>query len=281
MRRLGGGVRFEAYLAWDETLFAPVVVKVLRPSMVSSDRALRALAREADLARRLGHPSLVRGFSAVLDGPRPHVVLEYLEGPRLSTLLRRHGALPLEQALPLGLELCSVLHYLAASDVVHLDVKPANIVMGAPPRLIDLSLARSHSAASALVDAIGTDAYMAPEQCLPGVSDPAGPAADVWGLGATLYEALSGRPAFPGGQMGAGPGEQWPQLVRRPGPLPRSVPSPLAQVIEATLDPDPNARPAAAEVAGCLEPLVAALPRPVLAGFLPAPRRERSRPRRR
>jgi serine/threonine protein kinase len=120
---LGGGRRYEAYLAWDEHLHALVVAKLLRPGLVSDDRALEALAAEARLLGALAHPLLLRSFGAVLDGPRPHVVLEHIEGPRLSTLIRRSG-LALEQLLPLGLDLVRLLRYLAAEQVLRLDVKP-------------------------------------------------------------------------------------------------------------------------------------------------------------
>jgi len=120
---LGGGRRYEAYLAWDEHLHALVVAKLLRPGLVGDDRALEALAAEARLLGALAHPLLLRSFGAVLDGPRPHVVLEHIEGPRLSTLIRRSG-LALEQLLPLGLDLVRLLRYLAAEQVLHLDVKP-------------------------------------------------------------------------------------------------------------------------------------------------------------
>ncbi|MGQ0625461.1 MAG: serine/threonine-protein kinase [Sporichthyaceae bacterium] len=280
VRRLGGGIRFEAYLAWDETLFAPAVVKILRPDFVADARSLRALRREAEHGTRLGHPSLVRCFDLVDIGERPHLMLEFLDGPRLSTLLRRYGPLPAEQSVPLGLELCSVAHYMAAKNIVHLDIKPSNIVMGSPPRLIDLSIARTLEQAAGLEDPVGTDAYMAPEQCTPGIPAPMGSPADVWGVGATLYEAVSGAPPFRRGSNAteATPEQQWPQLIERPPALPKSVPPAFASAILACLDPDPTARPRAAELAGCIEPLLAALPRPVLAGFLPKGRRRAAEP---
>ena len=93
------------------------------------------------MLRTLAHPMLLRSYGAQLGGERPHLVLEHIEGPRLSTLMRRYG-MSLEQLLPLALNLCAVLHYLAHERVVHLDVKPSNIIMGGEPRLIDLSIAR-------------------------------------------------------------------------------------------------------------------------------------------
>jgi serine/threonine protein kinase len=152
---------------------------------------------------------------------------------------------------------------------VHLDVKPDNIVMGIPPRLIDLSVARSFERAARLNGTVGTDAYMAPEQCdTDSFAGRIGPAADVWGLAATLFHAVSGRVPFPREKDDRYAEEltvRFPQLVRDPEPLPRDVPPELVELLIGGLDPDPDRRPAAAEFAVGLEPLVAALPRKVSA----------------
>jgi serine/threonine protein kinase len=235
LRRIGGGRRYETFLAWDDHRLAVLVAKALRPDQARVPAAVSELAREAALLERLAHPVLVRGFGAQPGGRFPHLVLEHLEGPTLRDLLDRHGPLALEQLLPLGLHLASALHYLAAEGVVHLDVKPANVVMGAPPRLIDLSVARTLPEAAAVRTPVGTGAYMAPEQVAP--DGRLGPAADVFGLCATVYEATAGR--------------------RAPEPLPRRTPPALAALLRAGLDPDPACRPTAAEVAHALEPLVA------------------------
>ncbi len=265
LRRLGGGVRYEVLLVWDDARFAVLVAKVLRPDQLEDPAAWRDLRREADALRRLAHPSLVRGFDAVLDGRFPHLLIEHLEGPTLLSLLERHGALPPEQALPLALHVAAALHYLAGEDTVHLDVKPSNVVMGAPPRLIDLSVTRSCADAAQLRRPVGTDAYMAPELCEP-ARGPAGPPADVFGLGATLHHALAGRPPFPrpdGARSSADPAVRFPQLVRGPERLPRALPPRLAELVRAALDADPARRPTAAAFAAGLEPLVAELgPRP-------------------
>ncbi|HET6547579.1 MAG TPA: serine/threonine-protein kinase [Solirubrobacter sp.] len=258
LSRISGGRRYEALLVWDEHRLAVLVAKVLRPDQATEPLALRELAREAELVARLAHPVVVRGFGAVLDGRFPHLVLEHLDGPTLDELVRRDGALALEQLLPLGLHVASALHYLAAEDVVHLDVKPSNIVMGGPPRLIDLSVARTRDEATALRSPLGTDAYMAPEQCEP--DGRLGPPADVFGLAATLYTGVTGERPFPPCE------ERWPQLTQRPHPLPRRTPRPLAEALLAGLDPDPAARPTAAQFAARLEPLVAALPRRMTLG---------------
>jgi serine/threonine protein kinase len=268
-RKLGGGERYEAYLGWHERLFAPVVVKVVRPDLVEDSATMRGLRREVEMLQRLSHPVVVRSFDADLESERPHVVLEHLDGPRLSSLLRRFGPLSMEQLLPLGLELCSALHYLSTERVVHLDVKPSNIIMGAPPRLIDLSIARSLDAAARLDHVTGTDAYLAPEQADPPRSGRPGSPADIFGLGVTLYEGLTGERPFRKGSRDkdAAPEDSWPQLVEAPAPLPGDIPEFVASPILACLDPEPSGRPTAAELADRLQPLVEALPRPVLGGL--------------
>lgn len=259
---LGGGSDFEVYLGWDEHLHSLVVIKLVRPPLVADARALHALAREAGLLERLGHPVIVRGFDAVLEGDRPHLVLEHLEGPTLSATIRRTGPLELEQLVPLGFQLASGLQYLANEDVVHMDVKPGNVILGAPPRLVDLSIARSVQAARRLRHPIGTDAYMAPEQCDPRLAD-LGPAADVWGLGATLFEAASGSVPFPrpDGVDREDPLERFPQLAREGRPVLRDGPPDLAEIVSDCLVFEPSKRPSAAEVADRLEPLIGAMRR--------------------
>jgi serine/threonine protein kinase len=274
---LGGGRRYEAYLAWDERLFTLVVAKILRPDQVDDPRARGELVREAEALETLQHPVLPRCFDARLDGEHPHLVLEFLDGPRLSTLIRRYGPLAMEQVLPLALQLCSALAYMAETGMVHLDVKPKNIIMGAPPRLIDLSIARTITAARSTTGSIGTDAYMAPEQCGLDGHGEMGPASDVWGLGVTLYESLSGTLPFPRGRRGAGPAERFPQLALEPAALPGDHPDQLSAAVLSCLERRPEDRPSAVEVAQILQPLAADLPRPqILPKLQPRTRRRPS-----
>jgi serine/threonine protein kinase len=270
LRRLGGGRRYEVFLVWDDHRLAVLVAKVLRPDLAGDAAAVRELRREAELLARLAHPVIVRGYDAALEGSFPHLLTEHLEGPTLQTLLERHGPVGLEQLLPLAMHVAAALHYLAAEGIAHLDVKPDNVVMGAPPRLIDLSVARTAAQARRIDRPTGTDAYMAPEQCDPAASPGAiGPPADVFGLGATLHHAVAGERPFPrppGAAASGDPEARFPQLVGGPAPLPRRTPAPVASVLSAMLARDPAARPTAAEVAGALEPMVAELPRRLVLG---------------
>jgi serine/threonine protein kinase len=270
LQLLGGGHKYEAYLAFDEELQSVVVAKLLRPHLVTEESALRIMRAEAEALRRLNHPVLLRCFGVEADGPKPHLVLEHLEGPRLSTLLRKQKRLALEQVIPLGLQLSSALHYMHRQRMVHLDVKPRNIIMGGPPKLIDLSVARSFDQAKDATQPIGTDAYMAPEQCEPKLMGGMSPKSDVYGWGVSMYEAITGVLPYPRLDSDGDDGERFPQLHLNPLPLPPDAPPVLAELIMSCLEKRPERRPFQTDIAERLEPFIAALPRRiVLSRFRP------------
>lgn len=276
-RALGGGSAYEVWSAFDEVLHSPVVVKMVRPDQVDDPQTLEGLDREADVLKHLNHPSIVRGFHVELDGPRPLLVLENVDGPRLSSNVRRHGQLPDFQLYPLALELLSTAHYMRHSSVAHLDIKPSNIILSAPATLIDLSVARHVDDAATLTHPIGTDAYMAPEQCLPQELGRPGAASDIWGIGATLFHAAAGRRPYErrsGLDKGtASPGELWPQTAASRPTLPTFVDPRFAAIVDACLAHDPTDRPEPRELARQLEPLMDGLPRAKLSGKISLARR--------
>jgi serine/threonine protein kinase len=250
LQLLGGGNRFEAWLGIDDLLATQVVIKMLRPAYVGDPKARATLVAEAQALGAVPHPSIVRCFDVVAEGERPHLVLEAIEGPRLSTLTRRYGLVP-EQLIPLALELASALHSMHARGFVHLDVKPRNVIVSATPTLIDLSVARRIEQARLIRREIGTAGYMAPEQRVP--SGAIGPASDIWGLGVTLWEAATR----------TRPGDGDPLASERVPPIFRDV-------VASCLSPAPSQRPTAMNVIEALEPLVALLPRrPVLSRLRP------------
>jgi serine/threonine protein kinase len=202
----------DVYDAWDGRRGCRVAVKMLRPDRRGDPRARRALLREGQLLARLGHPHLVRAYE-VSDGERPFVVMETLRGATLGALIEQRPLSAAETA-HLGLQVGSALRYLHAEDLVHLDVKPSNVIADSgTAKLIDLSLARRPGRVKA---GVGTWSNLAPEQARGGL---VGPPADVWGLGTILHEALTGVPAF-----GEDDDAEYPCLERRADPVRRHRP---------------------------------------------------------
>ena len=257
IERLGGGRRYEVFLVWDDGIRAEAVAKVLRPDRMDDDGAVKALRREAELLERLDHPGLVRGLESVLDGSFPHVLVEYVNGENLREALDERSAIAAGDALLLALDLLGAVAYLAESRVAHLDVKPSNVVLGDPVCLIDLGAARTLEELATRKTPIGTAAYMAPEQCDPGsYLVGIGPPADVWGVGGTLYHALTGhRPFSRPGPRGSDLVARYPQLVEDPLPIPDYVPAPVARVVAAMLAREPGDRPTAQEAFETLRPM--------------------------
>lgn len=244
---LGGGSRYEVFSAWDRLLFCKVAVKVLRPDRLDSERSLASFEREAVLAASVEHPNLVRLLRWSPTPERPHIVLELIDAPTLGALLEREEQVSVPETVLLAIRMLAALHYLHSRGVLHLDVKPSNVTTGDPPRLLDLSIARFAPHGVRLRHSIGTPQYMAPEQC---THDLVGPSADIFGLGATLYEALTGMAPFRAGDDGAEAREdRYPQLAEDPHPIGElmpACPADLAAFVMACLDRDPARRPRSA-----------------------------------
>ena len=251
---LAHGRRIDTWDAWDVSRRTRVVVKVVRPDRRSEARVVASMAIEGSIATSLAHPHLVRGYAA-FDDP-PSVVLETLRGATLAAEID-HGALALADVAELGLQLSSVLSYLHGHDWLHLDVKPANVVVDhGRAVLIDLSLTGRPGDGR---PGAGTRGYLAPEQAR-GCDLSA--ATDVWGLGATLLEALTGEVPF--GDEGTWDSRRrWPIVHRA---MPRSpyglegVPVEVRELLTGCVDLVPAARPRLSDVRAGLSPFVEALP---------------------
>lgn len=243
---LGTGSRYETYRAWDRLLFCEVAVKVIRPHRVADERALAGFEREATIGSRLTHPNVVRVLRWSASPPRPYLVMEYVGAPTLGDHLDQTGAVSVPEICLLGIRMASALHHMHANSVLHLDVKPDNVTMGDPPKLLDLSLARTVSGPLKLRHTLGTAAYMAPEQCSYGMATPQ---TDLFGLGATLYEGASAMRPFPHGDaQSAVRTERYPQLELDAPPLAEveNVPAALSHIVMACLHRDPARRPRSA-----------------------------------
>jgi serine/threonine protein kinase len=259
------GQDYDTYDAFSEDRFARCVVKTVRADIPARGSTRRRLGQEGEIHTALAHPHLVRAFE-VRRGRRPVVVLETLTGATLQYLIDTSGRLVYGDLAELGTQLCSALRYLHAHGYLHLDVKPGNVIVeSGRARLIDLSLAQPPGPCPR---GLGTAAYLSPEQAR---GEEVTDAADVWGLGVTLYEAAVGDSPFESRRSSAHSGSDEPasatarcsccgrrlSYVQLAGRAPairtrRRLPTPMARVIDAALEPSPADRPSLAEMARVL-----------------------------
>ncbi|MEU6808740.1 serine/threonine-protein kinase [Streptomyces sp. NPDC046831] len=181
----------DVYDAWSEERDCRCVIKVVRPDRRDERRLRERLLCEGRWLQAFTHPHLVRAYET-FTSPEPLVVLETLTGETLSHLLHRLPRRPAAADVALlGVQLCSAMHYLHGQGLLHLDLKPSNVVVDCGrAKVLDLSVARPPGPAPA---GVGTVRYLSPEQARGG---PLSAAADVWGIGVTLYEAACGEAPF-------------------------------------------------------------------------------------
>jgi eukaryotic-like serine/threonine-protein kinase len=236
------GRDLDVYDLWSEHRGCRCIGKTVRPDRLESRGVRARLLREGKLLLRLTHPHIVRAYE-VQTSPTPLVILETLPGETLSHLIdRRQRRLSTQDAAQLGLHLCSAVGYLHRNKILHLDLKPSNIIAtNGMAKVLDLSIARAPGRHRG---GIGTTGYMAPEQARGGVF---GPATDVWGIGVTLYEVMMGEPACEVADETTT--SRMRTIPCRPRPIRRlrRIPRALASAIDHALSQDPADRPSVDE----------------------------------
>jgi tRNA A-37 threonylcarbamoyl transferase component Bud32 len=250
---LGRGGMGVVYRAHDPKLRRAVAIKVLREGAIADDHQRQRLAREAQAASALNHPNIITVHDIDTTGGTDFIAMEYVAGKSLQQLI---GSEPFDvpQVVHAGLQLASALAAAHAAGIVHRDIKPANILVMADGRLKVVDFGLASASAPAAADAstrlgiglagddsrfCGTPGYAAPEQI---EASPIGPQADVFAIGAVLYEMLAGRPAFGGASP---PARIAGVMQESPAPLRsrrRDVPADLDGVITRCLEKAPDAR---------------------------------------
>lgn len=253
---IGSGGMGTVWRATDRLLERPVAVKEVQlPATVpEAERAITRsrVLREARAAARISHPGAVIVFDVTEEDGRPYIVMELVEAPTLQDVVRRDGPLDEARAARVGLEVLGALEAAHAQDIVHRDVKPANVMLPGDghAKLADFGIASVKGdprlTATGLV--LGSPSYMAPEQAR---EDVTGAASDLWSLGATLYFAVEGEPPFDRGQA-------IPTLTAVVGedPRPLTRARALRPAIEALLAKEPGERPSPDELRRMLEAAV-------------------------
>jgi len=189
MARLGGGRRCETWLCWSSEFLSPVAVKMQRPGATNTHETARRLQAEAQRVASLAHPCFQRVLATHVHHDVPHIVFEYVEGSSLRSLLDTDGPLQAVDVAVIGEQIAWALAYLHRRGLVHLDLKPQNILLrDGRPVIVDLGLAR-HIGTRPRNRLLGTAGYHAPEQL---AGRPASTAMDVYTFGLVIHELLWG-----------------------------------------------------------------------------------------
>ena len=201
LEKVGEGGMAATYRGRDRVLGRVVAVKVMRPELAADGEFLARFRREARAAAGITHEHIAGVYDTGSDGPHHYIVMEYVPGESLRTRLRRQGPLPLEEAVRVATETAEALEAAHSAGVVHRDIKPHNILLGleGQVKVTDFGIARAmsspgHTEAGLL---LGSVSYVSPEQAR---GDVVGPQSDIYSLGITLFEMVTGRLPFDGGE---------------------------------------------------------------------------------
>jgi TolB-like protein/predicted Ser/Thr protein kinase len=253
---LGSGGMGNVYRALDTELDEVVALKMLRHDLADQQEVVERFRREVKLARRITHRNIARVFDIGEAEGEKFLTMELIEGPSLAEVLAERRALPLAEALELAATICDGLGAAHAAGVVHLDLKPGNVLLERGGRVVltDFGIARALAEAHAADGPHGTPGYMAPEQVL-GSGD-VDARADIHAMGALLYEMVTGRQPW----AGQSPYAIASARLREPPPDPRLVrpelPAALGEIIARAMAQLPGDRyGSAAEIALALSQL--------------------------
>jgi serine/threonine-protein kinase len=247
-RLIGYGGMAGVYLAHDRELDRPVALKLLAEHLADDDAFRARFVREARIAARLSHPNVVQVYDTGEEEGRPFIVMEYVPGETLAKLLERHGALSPAEATPIAKQAALGLQHAHDSGLIHRDIKPQNLLVRTDGvvKITDFGIARALEASklTQLGTVLGTAAYLAPEQAR---GEDVTPAADVYSLGAVLYEALTGRPPFEFSSLADLAEKQRSGRVIPVRDLSPATPVGLEELVMRCLARDPRFRPASAQ----------------------------------
>jgi serine/threonine-protein kinase len=257
-RRLGAGGMSTVFLAIDTVLERQVAVKLLAEHLADDEVFVMRFRHEALAAARLQHPNIVQVFDSGQDegSHRHYIVMEYVDGPSCSDLLREHGQLGIEDTVRIIVEACHGLDYAHRAGVVHRDVKPGNLLISnetGAVKLADFGIAKAaeQTRVTQVGSVLGTAAYLSPEQAQ---GKEAGPASDIYSLGVCAYQLLTGRLPYEYSSLTELALKQQNEGFEPIRDFRREVPPELDRAIQLTLSRDPEARYGSAlELAEALE----------------------------
>ncbi|HVB64580.1 MAG TPA: protein kinase [Nitrolancea sp.] len=241
--RIGEGSFAETYLATDSSLGRQVAVKVLREHYARDPRFVARFEQEARAAAAVSNTNVVDIFDYGREGDTLFITMEWVDGTDLKQYLRERGPLPIAESVRLIREILRGLGAIHRAGIVHRDVKPQNVLISkdGEAKLSDFGIARG-SADTGLTDtgmAVGTAAYMAPEQAIGGKVTPA---ADIYSAGVILFEMITGHLPFPGDNPVQVMYRHVNDVAPRPRELNAEIPQALEMVVLRAMAKDPEDR---------------------------------------
>ena len=199
---IGRGGMGTVYRARDRHLEEIVALKLILPQLVPMGGILERFKHEIRLARQLSHPNIIKVYDLGQHDDVTYLSMEHLEGADLRQLIQEQGPLPVERAVEIGKQICAGLAFAHESGVIHRDIKPHNIFLTKRGRvkLVDFGLAKAIdvSQVSLTGQAIGTPAYMSPEQAVHEDGRPVDHRTDLYSLGVVLFQMFTGQVPFRG-----------------------------------------------------------------------------------
>ena len=196
IEKIGSGGMADVFKAVDDVLGRTVAVKVLHPRYASDPTFVARFRQEAQAAANLSHPNIVNMYDWGRDGETYYIVMEYVKGTDLKSLVAQQGPLDPRKAAEYAAQVCGALAVAHGYDIIHRDIKPHNIVL-APDgtvKVMDFGIARAGNTTMTQTGSVlGTAQYISPEQAQ---GKQLSPASDLYSLGVTLYEMVTGRPPF-------------------------------------------------------------------------------------
>ncbi|MBQ7478866.1 MAG: serine/threonine protein kinase, partial [Selenomonadaceae bacterium] len=245
---IGSGGMADVYRAQDKVLNRSVAVKILHEQFRRDEEFIGKFHQEAQAAARLSHPNIVNIFDVGISGDDHYIVMEYVPGNTLKSLIQEKGHLPVEDALRIAREISDALAMAHANNIVHCDIKPHNILMmpDGHAKIADFGIARAvtESTMTYSGNVIGSVHYFSPEQAKGTYITPK---SDVYSLGVVLYEMLTGHLPFTGENPVS---IAMKHLQEEPVPVRQYNPE-IAPVVEAVvmkaMSKDPAMRPDSAE----------------------------------
>lgn len=267
---LGRGGMSSVYRAADKNLKRDVALKIIHPHLTKDPKFVQQFEQEATAVAQLRHQNIVRVYDIKREEGLYYIVMEYIPGEtlaqKLAALQQAEMRLPLTEATRIAINLCDAVDYAHQRRMIHRDIKPANVMINllGEPILMDFGIARLVGQPLTALDeqtALGTALYMSPEQALGNAVDYR---ADIYSLGALIYEMLDGRPPFPGDSIQHILDQQISAAVPDLFAANSNLPQTLITIVERALEKQPERRyQSAADMATALQTVAVNLQNPL------------------